>query len=242
VTTASGAGSALTVKGGNATGTNQNGSYVLIGAGLGTGSGVSGDLLFQTAPAGSSGTTQNTPASVMTITSAGDVLVPASNAQILGPASGSAAAGAVSYSFSGDTDTGFFRSEANVFHAATGGVTRMTIDGDGLDVAGNVIYNLERETQTGTAYTFVAGDRGKYVTMNNASAQTVTVPPNSGVAFDIGTQIQVIGLGAGEITMVAGSGVTLRYTPGLKLRAQYSSCTCIKIATDEWILIGDLEA
>jgi hypothetical protein len=111
-----------------------------------------------------------------------------------------------------------------------------------LDVAGNVIYNLERETQTGTTYTFVAGDRGKYVTMNNGSAQTVTVPPNSSVAFAVGTQIQVIGLGAGEITMAAGSGVTLRYTPGLKLRAQYSSCTCIKIATDEWVLVGDLEA
>ena len=116
------------------------------------------------------------------------------------------------------------------------------MDGSTVDVTGNIIYNLARETQTGTTYTFVAGDRGKYVTMNNGSAQTVTVPPNSGVALAVGTQIQVIGLGAGEITMVAGSGVTLRYTPGLKLRAQYSSCTCIKIATDEWILVGDLEA
>ena len=111
-----------------------------------------------------------------------------------------------------------------------------------LDVSGNVIYNLDRETQTGTTYTFVIGDRGKYVTMDNGSAQTVTVPPNSSVAFPVGTQIQVIGLGAGEVTMAAGSGVTLRYTPGLKLRAQYSSCTCIKIATDEWVLVGDLEA
>ena len=116
------------------------------------------------------------------------------------------------------------------------------MDGSTVDVTGNVIYNLARETQTGTTYTFVVGDRGKYVTMNNGSAQTVTVPPNSSVALAVGTQIQVIGLGAGEITMVAGSGVTLRYTPGLKLRAQYSSCTCIKIATDEWILVGDLEA
>ena len=78
--------------------------------------------------------------------------------------------------------------------------------------------------------------------MNNGSAQTVTVPPNSSVAIAVGSQVQVAGLGAGEITMAAGSGVTLRYTPGLKLRAQYSSVTCIKIATDEWILVGDLEA
>jgi predicted heme/steroid binding protein len=122
------------------------------------------------------------------------------------------------------------------------GTERAVLDANALDVTGNVIYNLARETQTGTTYTFVAGDRGKYVTMNNGSAQTVTVPPNSGVAFAVGTQIQVIGLGAGEITMAAGSGVTLRYTPGLKLRAQYSSVTCIKIDTDEWVLVGDLEA
>ena len=78
--------------------------------------------------------------------------------------------------------------------------------------------------------------------MNNGSAQTVTVPPNSSVSIAVGSQVQVAGLGAGEITMAAGSGVTLRSTPGLKLRAQYSSVTCIKIATDEWILVGDLEA
>jgi hypothetical protein len=122
------------------------------------------------------------------------------------------------------------------------GTERAVLDATALDVTGNVVYNLARETQTGTTYTFVVGDRGKYVTMNNGSAQTVTVPPNSSVALAVGTQIQVIGLGAGEITMAAGAGVTLRYTPGLKLRAQYSSCTCIKIATDEWILVGDLEA
>jgi len=122
------------------------------------------------------------------------------------------------------------------------GTERAVLDATALDVTGNVVYNLARETQTGTTYTFVVGDRGKYVTMSNAGAQTVTVPPNSSVALAVGTQVQIIGLGAGEITMAAGAGVTLRYTPGLKLRAQYSSCTCIKIATDEWVLVGDLEA
>jgi hypothetical protein len=123
-----------------------------------------------------------------------------------------------------------------------GGTETAVIDSTGLDVTGNVMYNVALNTQTGTAYTLVLADRGKLVTTNNGSAQSITVPPNSSVAYAVGTQVQVAGLGAGEVTMVAGSGVTLRSTPGLKLRAQYSSVTCIKIATDEWILVGDLEA
>jgi len=123
-----------------------------------------------------------------------------------------------------------------------GGSEFVVMDGSTVDVTGNVVDNIALSAQTGTTYTFVLADRGKLVTTSNGSAQTITVPPNSSVAFAVGTQVQVAGLGSGEVTMAAGSGVTLRYTPGLKLRAQYSSVTCIKIATDEWILVGDLEA
>ena len=116
------------------------------------------------------------------------------------------------------------------------------LDGTALDIAGNILYDIDINAQTGTAYTLVAGDRGKLVTMYNASASTCTVPPNSSVAFPIGTQIQVVQWGDGELTMVAGSGVTLSRTPGLKLRDRFSSVTCIKMATNEWLLVGDLEA
>ena len=122
------------------------------------------------------------------------------------------------------------------------GTEKVVIDGDGIEVTGTVVYNIELNAQSGTTYTFVLADRGKLVTTSNGSAQTITVPPNSSVAFSTGDSIQVVGLGSGEVTMAAGSGVTLRYTPGLKLRAQYSSVTCIKIGTDEWLLVGDLEA
>ena len=77
--------------------------------------------------------------------------------------------------------------------------------------------------------------------MNVASANNFTVPPNSSVAFDNGTMITVINYGAGQTTIVAGSGVTLRATPGLKLRAQYSTCTIVKYTTDEWLVYGDLD-
>lgn len=61
----------------------------------------------------------------------GDLTVGTSNAQILGPASGSHDTGEVSYSFKDDPDTGFYRSNHNTFHAATAGATRMTWAADG---------------------------------------------------------------------------------------------------------------
>ena len=121
-----------------------------------------------------------------------------------------------------------------------GGTETAVIDSAGVDVTGNVVYNTALSAQT-AAYTFVLADRGKLVTISNGSAVNCTVPPNSSVAYAVGTSIMVAQTGAGQVTMVAGSGVTLRSSPGLKLRAQYSSCTCTKIATDEWLLTGDLD-
>ncbi len=111
----------------------------------------------------------------------------------------------------------------------------------GLYVDARVVSVDAFQTQTGTAYTPVIGDRGLIITMNNGSASTLTVPPNSSVAYAVGNSMRVVQLGAGQVTITAGSGVTLRSTPGLKLRAQYSSCTLTKIATDEWLVIGDLD-
>jgi hypothetical protein len=85
VTTASGAGSNLKVKGGDATGTNQGGAYLALQPGMGTGSGNSGDILLQTGPAGGSGTTANTPTTVLTCMSNGNVY--ASNSLTVGKSS-----------------------------------------------------------------------------------------------------------------------------------------------------------
>lgn len=95
--------------------------------------------------------------------------------------------------------------------------------------------------QTGTSYTFVIGDAGKYCTFSNASAVTVTVPPNSSVAFPVGTQIDVGARGAGQVSIAAGVGVTIRSENSmLKLYRQYSGATLVKLATDEWHLVGNL--
>ena len=94
--------------------------------------------------------------------------------------------------------------------------------------------------QTGTTYTFVAADAGKIITSSNGSAQTITIPPNSGVPFAIGTQIDVYNLGAGIASITGGTGVTLNgvSTGTGALNAQYSAVTCFKIATDVWLMTG----
>ena len=115
-----------------------------------------------------------------------------------------------------------------------------SLDANGnLDVA-TIVAGRSINTQTGTTYTFVLADRLKIVTLNNSSAIALTIPPNSSVAFAVGTSIDIIQLGAGQVTVAGGSGVTVNSTPTLKLRAQYSVGSCLKIATDTWIFMGDL--
>ncbi len=92
------------------------------------------------------------------------------------------------------------------------------------------------------SYTLVLADKNKIVEMNVATANTVTVPPNSSVAFPVGAQIQVLQTGAGQCTITAGAGVTVNGTPGLKVRSQWSYVTLIKRATDSWVVVGDLSA
>jgi hypothetical protein len=103
------------------------------------------------------------------------------------------------------------------------------------------VINLAINAQTGTTYTTVLEDNGKLVTLDNASAITLTIPKNSSVAYPIGSQINLVQKGAGQVTVAPVDGdVTINATPGLDTRAQYSAATCIKIDTDSWILLGDL--
>ena len=91
------------------------------------------------------------------------------------------------------------------------------------------------------SYTLVLSDADKLVEMNVASANNLTIPLNSSVAFPTGTQILLAQYGAGQTTIVATSGVTIRSNGGkLKLNVQYSGATLIKIGTDEWYCFGDI--
>jgi hypothetical protein len=107
-----------------------------------------------------------------------------------------------------------------------------------LDFASsNVITNAQA-----ASYTLVLADKDKLVEISNGSANTLTVPLNSSVAFPIGTQITILQTGAGATTITATGGVTVNATPGLILRAQWSSVTLIKRAENTWVALGDLRA
>lgn len=97
--------------------------------------------------------------------------------------------------------------------------------------------------QTGTTYTTVLADDGKLITCDNAASIALTIPPNSSVAYGIGTQINVMQLGAGTVTITAGAGVTLN-SDGAKFKtnAQYAVATCCKISTNVWVIVGNLKA
>jgi hypothetical protein len=107
-----------------------------------------------------------------------------------------------------------------------------------LDAKTNKLIVTNRQT---ASYTLVLGDADKLVEINNASANNLTIPLNSSVAFPTGTQILLAQYGAGQTTIVATSGVTVRSNGAkLKLNAQYSGATLIKIAENEWYLFGDI--
>ncbi len=102
------------------------------------------------------------------------------------------------------------------------------------------VNTVNADTQTGTTYTLVLTDAGKMVTMSNASAIALTVPTNASVAFPVNTRIDLLQLGAGQVT-VSGAGITFKSSGAkLKLTGQYSGATLWKEATDTWVLIGDI--
>jgi hypothetical protein len=96
--------------------------------------------------------------------------------------------------------------------------------------------------QTGTTYTLVIGDAYNIVELSNAAAITLTIPLNSSVAFAVGTQINLIQTGAGQVTVSPTGGVTLNSYPGAKIAAQWATATLLKRATDTWVIFGALAA
>jgi hypothetical protein len=91
------------------------------------------------------------------------------------------------------------------------------------------------------SYTLVLSDAGKVLPISNASANAVNVPPNSSVAFSVGTVVTLIQTGAGQTTITPGSGVTIQSENSkLKLKAQYATAGLLKTATDTWVAFGNL--
>jgi hypothetical protein len=152
--------------------------------------------------------------------------------------------------YNGTTDTGRIYASTGNWVIQTGGT--FSDAGYKLDVNGTArvsgdiqINGVFRETVTTSrqtaSYTLALTDNGKLVEMNVATANNLTVPLNSSIAFPVGTKIDIAQYGAGQTTVVATGGVTVRSAGGaLKLTSQYSGATLVKIATDEWYLFGNI--
>jgi len=111
-------------------------------------------------------------------------------------------------------------------------------------VADNAVTPVKTAPQTndqsGTSYTLILGDAQKTVYMNNASANTLTIPTNASVAFPTGTRIDIIQEGAGVTTITGDTGVTLNGVSAGSgaISAQYGGVSIQKRGTDTWIMCG----
>jgi len=98
-------------------------------------------------------------------------------------------------------------------------------------------FNSTINAQT-ASYTLQATDLAKLVTIDSASNTEVTVPN----ILSVGDRIDILRKNTGEVTFIAGSGVTVNATPGLKLRAQWSGATLVRLEGNTWVVLGDLKA
>jgi hypothetical protein len=122
---------------------------------------------------------------------------------------------------------------------ASGGVFTIKAGGALRGEAGALIeIQTNWKTVAGTTYGLTDGDSGKTLKTTNGSAVSITVPAGLSIA-----PISVVQYGAGQVTFVAGAGVTIRTSETLKLSKQYAAATLMPTDTaDEYLLVGYLEA
>jgi hypothetical protein len=141
----------------------------------------------------------------------------------------------------------YYTGSAWVASGATGDIEGITTGTDsGLSggvTSGTAVLRLKLEfdAETGTTYTLVAGNLNQLVTLNNASPITLTVPPS---VFSAGDVINIAQIGAGQVTLAQGAGVTITSTGASasapKLRARYSAASIICTASNTFLVIGDI--
>jgi hypothetical protein len=111
--------------------------------------------------------------------------------------------------------------------------------------SGGVWYRLSSQAidSKTTAYTIELKDSSRMLSINSSTDISITVPTHATSAFPVGSKIEIIRVGTGEVTVVPASGVTIRSkNNNLKLSTQYVGAMLVKLATNEWMLIGDLKA
>ena len=99
--------------------------------------------------------------------------------------------------------------------------------------------------QTGTSYTPVLSDAiNTLITVSNASTATVTIPPNSSVAYPVGAVLNISRIGTGAVNIAQGAGVTITsigVTPSAPaIRVRYSTASLVQTSADNWLAFGDV--
>lgn len=96
--------------------------------------------------------------------------------------------------------------------------------------------------QTGSYTLSSLAERDTIIEINSTSETTVTIPNDSSVNYPVGTTLDIIQTNTGQVTIAGAGGVTVNATPGLKLRARWSSVTLLKRSANTWLAFGDLSA
>ena len=152
------------------------------------------------------------------------------------------------FAFTKDTNTTwYYTGSAWVVSGATGDIEGITTGTDsGLSggvTSGTAVLRLKLEfdAETGVTYTLLAANLNQLVTLNNASAITLTVPPS---VFSAGDVINIAQIGAGQVSLAQGAGVTINSTGATatapKLRARYSAASIICTASNTFLVVGDI--
>lgn len=143
--------------------------------------------------------------------------------------------------------------KAITFSQNTGELMALFGNGD-VDIKGEVVTigtenkrlypdAVDYNAQTGTSYTAVLSDAEQVISMDNGSANTLTIPANSSVAYPVGTKLHFLQLGAGQTTIAINTDtLNVESTFTLKLAGQYAMATALKVTATSWVLFGNLEA
>lgn len=154
------------------------------------------------------------------------------------------------FAFSG-TMTGVAVTATRQSSVQLAGIAVDALPGSGLQLQGGSSYtSLAGNALTTTladALNLLTANRNNQTTdsdqvyvSNSASDLTYTIRSNATVAQNIGTQIKFHRYGTGAFTIVAGAGVTFIPSGNQSISFQGGFARATKIATDTWIVSGNI--